>query len=66
MAPRFLASKLVGWLHLLRIDRKRDKLLWVEKGEERMKMMCSVADISLNSLIDIQVVMLNREFHVQT
>lgn len=53
MAPRFLASKLVGWLHLLRIDRKRNKLLWVEKGEERMKMRCCVVDVSLNSLLDI-------------
>lgn len=56
MVPRFLASKLVGWLHLLRIDRRRNKLLWIEKGEERMKMMCSVVDVSLNSLLDIQVV----------
>lgn len=43
MAPRVLASKLVGWCHLLRIDGPEEKqALWVDTGEERMKMKCSV------------------------
>ena len=42
------------------MDRKRNKLLWVDKGEEKMKIKCSVLDVGLNSLLDIQVVMSNR------
>lgn len=39
---------------------RETSLLWVEKGEERMKMKCSGLDVTLNNLLDIQVVMSNR------
>ena len=44
------------------LDRKRNKLLWVKKGEEGMTWKCSVLGVSLNSLLNILVVVSVRHF----
>lgn len=44
------------------LDRKRNKLLWVKKGEEGVTRKCSVLGVSLNSLLNILVVVLVRHF----
>lgn len=44
----------------------RETIFVGREREERMKMKSSVLDVSLNSLLDIQVVMPNREFYLQT
>ena len=44
------------------LDRRRNKLLWVKKGEEGLTVKCSVLDVSLNSLLNILVVVSVRHF----
>ena len=42
MALRFLASKLAGWCHLLRLDRQEEKQVFVsgERGDDENEVFC--------------------------